>query len=114
MSVTITLPQTLEAELESAAEARNSSIEELALAILGHVMANRAPSPEDVADEIRAAPSAKAHPASGSLAEALRDAPEDHDFDLEVWRREWSAVETEMKALSRANALAEGRGYSEA
>ncbi len=111
MSVTITLPGNLEAALRSAAKARESSIEDLAAALLGNaIKAALAPSPEDVVAEIRAAGSATAHPAKGSLAEALRSAPDDPDFELETWRREWSAVEAEMTALSQANDLAEGRG----
>jgi hypothetical protein len=47
---------------------------------------------------------------SGSLAEALQNASEDPDFELETWRHEWFRVEAEMKALSRANDVAEGRG----
>ncbi len=111
MSVTITLPQALASELRDAAEAQSSSIEELALTILAHaVMASRAPSPEDVVAEIRAATPTTPRPANGSLAEALRDSPEDPNFDLEDWQREWSAVEAEMRALTRSNDLAEGRG----
>ncbi len=111
MSVTITLPRNLEAELKSAAQARKSSIEELVLALLGNALKTiLAPLPEDVVAEIRAAGPATAPLANGSLAEALRSAPEDPDFELETWRREWSAVEAEMTAVSRANDLAEGRG----
>ena len=110
MSVTITLPRNLETELRIAAEARRSSIEELALALLGQaVKAVFAPSPEDVVGEIRAAGPATVPSAGGSLAEALRSAPEDPDFELGAWRRGWSAVEAEMAALTRANDLAEGR-----
>ncbi len=111
MSVTITLPRHLEAALKSAAEARKSTIEELALALLGNaIKAVLAPSPEDLVAEIRAAGPVTASPANGSLAQALRSAPEDPEFELETWRREWSAVEAEMRALTRANDLAEGRG----
>jgi len=49
-------------------------------------------------------------PAAGSLAEALRNAPDDPDFDLASWSREWAAVEAEMKAMARADDIAEGRG----
>jgi prevent-host-death family protein len=49
-------------------------------------------------------------PATGSLAEALKNAPEDPDFDLETWTRQWDAVEAEMKAIDRADDIAEGRG----
>ena len=49
-------------------------------------------------------------PATGSLAEALQNAPEDPDFDLETWTRQWNALEAEMKAIDRADDIAEGRG----
>jgi len=49
-------------------------------------------------------------PATGSLSEALQNAPQDPDFDLETWTRQWDAVETEMKAIDRADDIAEGRG----
>jgi len=49
-------------------------------------------------------------PAHGSLADALRAAaPENLDFDLAQWNRDWAAVEAEMKAVTRANDVAEGR-----
>ncbi|MDM8518404.1 hypothetical protein QUF64_00040 [Anaerolineales bacterium HSG6] len=44
----------------------------------------------------------------GSLAEALRDSDEDPEFDLARWKQEWAVVETEMKAITRANNAAEG------
>ena len=46
----------------------------------------------------------------GSLAEALQNAPHDPDFDLETWTRQWDAIEAEMKAIDRADDIAEGRG----
>jgi len=49
-------------------------------------------------------------PATESLADLLKEAPEDPDFDLETWTKEWAAIETEMKAIDRANDIAEGRG----
>ena len=39
-----------------------------------------------------------------------QNAPDDPDFDLESWRQQWAAVEAEMKAITRANDMAEGRG----
>jgi len=53
---------------------------------------------------------ANIRPATGSLAEALQNAPDDPDFDLETWIREWSMIEYEMKAITHANSIAEGRG----
>jgi prevent-host-death family protein len=50
------------------------------------------------------------HPATASLADLLRDAPEDPDFDLASWTEQWDAIEAEMKARDRADDIAEGRG----
>ncbi len=50
------------------------------------------------------------HPATASLADLLQDAPEDPDFDLETWTQQWNAVEAEIKAIDRADDIAEGRG----
>ena len=70
--------------------------------------------PELVAlvERIKATPPnpAAIHPATASLAELLQDAPEDPDFDLESWTRQWAATEAEMKAIDRADDIAEGRG----
>ncbi len=48
-------------------------------------------------------------PATAKLADLLHSVPGDSSFDVEDWRRQWSAVEAEMKALTRANDVAEGR-----
>ena len=49
-------------------------------------------------------------PATANLAELLSAAPDDSSFDLQGWQRQWSALEAEMKALTRANDISEGRG----
>lgn len=114
MVVTITLPDKLEARLNQKAKKRHLSIENLVLEILSTVLGadERFPTPEEVVAKIKALPAnlQNIRPAEGSLAEALRNAPVDPDFDLETWRREWAAVEAEMKGMTRANSLAEGRG----
>jgi hypothetical protein len=63
-------------------------------------------------ERIKATPPnpAAIRPATGSLAEALQNSPEDLDFDLESWTRQWAAIEAEIKAIDRANDIAEGRG----
>jgi hypothetical protein len=70
--------------------------------------------PEMIAlvERIKATPPnpAAIHPATASLAELLQNAPEDPDFDLETWTRQWEAIEAEMKAIDRADDIAEGRG----
>lgn len=60
--------------------------------------------------EVRATPSnpAAIRPAKGSLAEALRAAPDDPEFDLGQWQRNWDVAEAEMKAITKENDLAEG------
>lgn len=62
-------------------------------------------------EQIKAEPPdpAACRPATGSLAEALQNAPEDPDFDLDTWTRQWEAVEAEIKAIDRADDIAEGR-----
>ena len=63
-------------------------------------------------ERIKATPPnpAAIRPATGSLAEALQNAPQDPDFDLETWTQQWNAIEAEMKAIDRADDIAEGRG----
>jgi prevent-host-death family protein len=70
--------------------------------------------PELVAlvERIKAMPPnpAAIHPATASLAELLQNTPEDPDFDLESWTQQWQAIEAEIKAIDRADDIAEGRG----
>ena len=63
-------------------------------------------------ERIKATPPnpAAIRPATGALAEALRNAPEDPDFDLETWTRQWDTIEAEIKAIDRADDTGEGRG----
>jgi plasmid stability protein len=114
MTVTITLPDDVKAQLQREAEAQDRSVEEVALGILSGALrpASAFPAPEDVVAKIKAtAPDPhNIRFARGSLAAALRAAPDDSDFDLVQWEREWAAVEREMKAMTRANDVAEGRG----
>ncbi len=61
--------------------------------------------------EIKATPPnpAAIHPATESLADLLENAPEDPDFELETWTKQWHGVEAEMKARDRTNDISEGR-----
>ena len=114
MAVTIILPDELETQLQRKAQVQQLSVEELALEILGQALETEKPfpSPEEVVTKIQATPPNphSIRPADGSLAEALRNAPNDPNFDLAAWNREWAAIEAEMQAITRANAMAEGRG----
>ena len=69
------------------------------------------PSPEEVVAWIQAAPPTPGsfRPASGSLAGALRNAPDDPEFDLAAWNQSWLYIEAEMRAATRANNVVEGR-----
>lgn len=114
MAVTITLPDELEARLQQRAKGLRLSLENLVLEILGRALGTdeNFPTPDEVVAKIRATPP-NPHGmrlAEASLAEALRKAPQDPDFDLATWNREWVEAEAEMKAATRMNAIAEGRG----
>ena len=113
MSITITLPDDVQAQLQRAAESQRRSLEEVALDILANA-AGAGPAvstPEEVVARIRAtSPNPKSIPAAtGSLASALRNAPHVPDFDLGVWEHEWAVVESQIRATTRANDIAEGR-----
>lgn len=43
-------------------------------------------------------------PATGSLVDWLQSAPDDPDFDLAAWQRDWESVEKELNALDAPNA----------
>jgi hypothetical protein len=113
MAVEITLPQDLATLLQERAEAQNRTMEEEALHLLRIALATDEAllTPEQVVARIKATPPKpnNIRPAHGSLAEALRNGPEDPAFDLAEWKQAWQAVEAEMKATTRANDIAEGR-----
>jgi hypothetical protein len=112
MTITLPLIGDLAERLQSEAEAQHITVENLALNILYDALGveNTFPTPEEVVAKIKATPPnpAMIRPATGSLEEALLNAPEDPDFDLETWTRAWEAFEAQMKAIDRANDIAEG------
>ena len=97
-----------------ASKPKNNTLEETTLRILRNASKFGNPdelTPEDVVAKIQTMSS---HPgqirlATGSLTEALQDAADFPEFDLDVWQKEWTAVEREMKTITRTNAIAEGR-----
>jgi hypothetical protein len=114
MSVTITLPDELADTLQEKAEAQHIPLDELVTSLLTTALA--AEPEDDLALEalvarIKATPPnpASIRPATGSLVEALKNAPDDPEFDLETWNKVWVAVEAEMNAINRADDIAEGR-----
>ncbi len=115
MPVTITLPDELAASLQTRAEAQQLSLDKLVAGILTKAFAAEPeddfPTLEEVVAEIKATPPnpAAIRLATESLADLLENGPEDPDFDLETWAKQWNAIEAEMKARDRANDIAEGR-----
>ena len=117
MTITITLPDGLAAKLQAKAQIQQLQPEELILDILSSAVElefeqDVYPTPDEVIARIKATRPNQANirPASGSLLKALQNSPHDPEFDLEAWNKEWAAIETEMKAITRANDIAEGRG----
>ncbi len=114
MPVTIALPDDLTQRLQTEAANRQLSLDELVVDVLVNAFEHEqddVPTLDQVVAEIRAiGPNpASFHPATQSLADLLLNAPDDPSFDLEKWNREWTMAEAEMKAITQANALAEGR-----
>lgn len=136
MTLTITLPEKIAEQLQRKAKERHLSAVEVAIDLLENALDEQAdfhpalangktltaaaddeaetvfPTPEEVVAKIKVlGPSdpRNIRPATGSLAQALRSIPSDPDFDFEEWNRQWAEVEAEMKAITRANDIAEGR-----
>lgn len=113
MAITITLDDDLVAGLENRAKKQQLSVEQLAIGILTEaVEESESVAPRAAVTRIQAtAPNpAQVRPATANLADVLRAAPSDPCFDLASWKRQWSIVEAEMKALTRANDVAGSRG----
>lgn len=113
MAITMTLPNDIVTPLKRQADAQPLSVENVVLDILGTALETEDtfPIPETVVAKIKATPPnpQSIRPARDSLAEALRDGPEDPHFNLARWNQEWAGVEAEMKAMTQANDIAEGR-----
>jgi hypothetical protein len=113
MSVTITLPDEIAQSLQAKAKAQQVSLDTLVTNLLTDALDAEAEDDEleALVARIKATPPnpASIRPATGSLIEALKNAPEDPDFDLEAWNREWAKIEAEIKAINRADDIAEGR-----
>ncbi len=125
---TITLPEQIAVQLQRRATDERLSVEALAIAYITHGLTRPAPSsvsastteltndPELLAlvARITALPPNPASiiPAKGDLAEVLRtlEAVDDPAYDLAVEIAALDAAELELRALDRANDIAEGRG----
>jgi plasmid stability protein len=113
MAITINLDDDLAAALENRAKKQQLSAEQFAINILTEaLLGSESITLREAVTTIRAtAPNpSQVRPATANLADVLRAAPGDPCFDLENWNRQWSVVEAELKALTRANDVAEGRG----
>ena len=114
MPITITLDDGLVAQLENKARRQRLSVEEFALGLLAEAVEEELEpvTLQDAVARIQATPPSRSQvrPASGNLADVLKAAPGEPSFDLQTWNRQWSVVEAELKATTRANDIAEGRG----
>jgi hypothetical protein len=111
MDLMIQLRDPLLQRIQLKAKENRLSIEEFVLDVLSEAVEEEEPfpTPEEVALKIKNTPPdpSSIRLATGSLADYLRNAPEDPDFDLETWTREWERVEAEMKATTILNRIAE-------
>jgi len=113
MAITITLDDNLLVELENRAKKQQLSVEQFALSILTEaVQETDFATPREAVARIQATPPnpTQIRPATANLADLLHAISGDPSFDLDSWKRQWSVVEAELKARTRANDVAEGRG----
>lgn len=118
MTLMIHLPNTVADTLRKAAKRRKLSPEALAVQIIEEALIpeelptlgeslrdNTLPSLEEIVAKIQALPRdpRNIRPATASLQELLENAPEDPEFDLDEWQRQWELVEQEMKEIERAD-----------
>jgi hypothetical protein len=112
MAITIKLDDDLVAGLANRAKKQRVSVEQLAIGILTEAaQESEFVTPEEVVARTQAtAPNAsQIRSATANLADVLNSATGDPCFELESWSRQWSAVEAELKAITRANDVAEDR-----
>ena len=112
MALLINLSDTLENRVQAEAKKRRRTPEQIVVEIVEAALeTDVTPSVAQVVARIKATapnPALVTLP-QGSLAEALRDAPTDPDFDLETWENQWSAAEAELKRINLMNDIAEGQ-----
>ncbi|RRR73977.1 MAG: hypothetical protein EI684_07985 [Candidatus Viridilinea halotolerans] len=127
MTTTITLPETLARQLAQRAATERLSVETLAIAFLTFALheerleesaEERSSLDEDpellaLIASIKAMPPNPANiiPARGNLADVLRalESVEDPDYDLDAELAALDTAEAELRAIDRANDVAEGR-----
>ncbi|WP_089721514.1 hypothetical protein [Candidatus Entotheonella palauensis] len=113
MTMQLSLSDELAAYVQSCAKARAISPDQFVSELVTQaIIAEEAFQLEKLVAQIQNMPPnpASIRPAQGSLLEALRAGPDDPHFDQDAWQREWANVEAELKAITRANDITEGRG----
>lgn len=129
MEITLVLPETMVERLERQAGKFNISLDDMAWKLLNDALvkesaittypANRdkddLPSLEEVVARIKATPPnpAAVVPATKTIEEVVAywdaNPPDESDISPEEWDRLWAAFEQELKAIDRADDIAEGR-----
>lgn len=113
MPTRVILPDQLSDRLQQRAATHSQSLDEFVVAALERILGEEdALSLEDVVARIQGTgPDLRGYtPPSQSLVSMLADAPQAAPLDVDEWKRAWGHVEAEMKAITRANDQAEGRG----
>ena len=106
MTLSIQLSQKLATKLKEEAQQRKVRPEQLAVNILIDFLDDQQddgiPSVAEVVRQIRSLPKDDRFVSlpEKSLADMLKNAPADPDFDLEQWEAEWEKVEEELEQLS--------------
>lgn len=117
MEITLSLPDVLATKLQTEARVQQRSTEEVAVELLDQALENAAGAELDaLIARIRALPPEPdlIRQPTASLEEYLArslaaEAEDDEPFDQEEWQRQWDVIQAEMKAVTRANNIAEGR-----
>ncbi|MBP6823099.1 MAG: hypothetical protein KA368_16235 [Acidobacteria bacterium] len=125
MEITLSLPDVLAAKLKSKAQTRKRPAEEVAVELIDEALAvgtNETEFFSQALDEtiarIKSLPpnpanqfnwEAKRKGLAEYLAASIAAKDPNEKFDEEEWQRNWGAVEAEMKAITRANDIAEGQ-----
>ena len=112
MALTIDLDDELVAALENKARIQQLSVEQLAIGILTEAAREfESLTPLEAVAKVQATPPipGQIRSATANLADLLSSPDGEPDLDPEVWRRQWSAVEADLKAVTRANDVSEGR-----
>ncbi len=113
MTLTISLPAEVQIKLEKRANAVQWSVEKMATHLLDEALEYPFPTLEEIVARARRLPPTLTLPGKVDIQawrEALHNPENAPVFDEEAWTAQWNAVDEEMRALTKANAIAEGLG----